>query len=134
MENVLKIKASFLFRGMALAKSLHLCKPRHAGLHAEALTLPVGIMLYALWGFRPRTHEAHMSGQNVPELWQLRKAERCQESLKTDEIRVMLIDIQAIHGEGVSHPAATDFFAERFSLLAANLHCGQEQQRQAHKQ
>src|SRR5580704_12541373 len=75
-----------------------------------------------------------MPRQNIPELRQLGETKCRQKSLKTDEIRVMLIDVQAIHGEGVSQAAAAELFAERFSLLAANLHHRQEQQRQARKQ
>src|ERR1700721_52864 len=99
MHHVLQVESGFFLRRMLLSQSANLGPSRHSRFYVEPLTLPLGVVLDPVGGFRSRANQTHVSAQNIPELRHFGDAELLQDSFVTRYILAVAIGVQTVHPE-----------------------------------
>src|ERR1035437_2405166 len=89
MVDVLEVKLHPLIEVDFIATA-DLPKTGEAGLHGETAALPWVIVLNFARDGRARSDKAHVSHENVPELWKLVEAGLAQETPERRDARVVL--------------------------------------------
>src|SRR3954467_5479004 len=97
---------------MLLSKPMYLGEPGEPWFHSKTLRLPLGIMLHSLWRFWPRTYQAHVTAQDIPQLRKFSEAKPGKPSPQTSQVGCVTIHVHSPHGERLAVKPAAEFTPE----------------------
>src|SRR5262249_29791532 len=130
-----QIIVGFVFGSALLAQTVNLGKTGNTRFAAESQTLPVRVSLDSLLALRPRTNQAHVSANHVPQLGKFGDAQHLQQPLPQRKAQSSALAVETVHAELMPVLSATQVGDERLPPSHSQPeHTGQKQRRRYHQQ